>query len=153
MFLSQHFTLRELTRSQTAARRGIDNRPGAGEIGNLGRLCADILEPVRTRFGVPYSPTSGYRCARLNRLIGGAAGSQHLNGEAVDFKVPTVPNLVLARWIAQTLNFDQLILEFPVADDPDTGWVHCSLTGRDNRKEVLTRTRGGYAKGLAAPLK
>jgi hypothetical protein len=164
MRLSPHFTLNELMRSQAAARHGIDNRPGAREIESLRELSSGILEPVRAYFGRPFSPSSGYRCARLNRLIGGAENSQHMFGEAVDLEIPGVSNLELAVYIRDNLVFDQLILEYPVKDDPNAGWVHCSLTaressrarerswgaseGRDNRGQVMTRTRAGYRAGL-----
>jgi len=154
MRLSPHFTLNELMRSQAAARHGIDNRPGVREIESLKGLSAGILEPVRDHFGRPFSPSSGYRCARLNRLIGGARNSQHMLGEAVDFEIPGVPNLDLALYIRDNLVFDQLILEYPVKESADAGWVHCSLRGRgslksrDNRGQVMTRTRAGYRAGL-----
>lgn len=148
MNLTDHFSIDELTHSQTAARCGISNLPGAAEIENLRRVCAGILEPVRDHFAVPFAPLSGYRCAALNRAIGGAASSQHMTGQAVDFRVPGVANLDVAGWIRDTLAFDQLILEFPEPGDPHAGWVHCSLTATDNRGDVLTLTRAGYTAGL-----
>ncbi|RMF12255.1 MAG: DUF882 domain-containing protein [Alphaproteobacteria bacterium] len=148
MRLSPHFTLRELTRSQLAARRGIENRPAVGEIENLKRLCTEILEPVRAAFGVPFSPSSGFRSPAVNQALGGATGSQHTRGEAVDFELPGIANQTLARWIRDNLEFDQLILEFPDAEDGSGGWVHCSLVADGNRRQVLTRTRAGYSPGL-----
>lgn len=148
MQLSPHFSLRELTRSQTARRKGLANDPGAVEIENLIRLAHGVLEPVRAQFGVPFSPTSGYRCPPLNRAIGGAARSQHINGEAVDFRIPGLSNMTVACWIQQTLTFDQLILEYPMPGDADAGWVHCSLVSTGNRGDVLTLTRAGYGIGL-----
>jgi len=148
MRLSPNFTLYELTRSQAAARHGIDNRPGEWEIANLRRLSAEVLEPVRDRFGRPFSPSSGYRCARLNRLIGGARNSQHLRGEAADLEIPGVSNIDLALYIRDNLVFDQLILEYPVKGCADAGWVHCSLKARGNRGQVLARSRAGYSNGL-----
>lgn len=77
MNLSEHFTLEEMTFSQTAVRNGISNQPGAAEIENLKALCANVLEPLRALAGRPLHINSGYRSAELNRRIGGAATSQH----------------------------------------------------------------------------
>jgi len=60
MQLSKHFSLKEMTKSMTAQRRGIDNTPGAGEIKSLGDLCYEILEPLRAHFDKPVTITSGY---------------------------------------------------------------------------------------------
>jgi hypothetical protein len=151
MKLSPHFTLRELTKSQTAERLGIDNTPGGDAVEALRALCANVLEPVRLRFG-PLSPSSGYRGPKLNAAIGGSGKSQHMRGEAADIEVAMASNPELARWIVANLEFDQLILEFYVPGDPRSGWVHVSYTatGR-NRREVLTAVKGqGYHKGLIA---
>ena len=61
MQLSKHFSLKEMTKSMTAQRRGIDNTPGAGEIKSLGDLCYEVLEPLRAHFSKPVTITSGYR--------------------------------------------------------------------------------------------
>lgn len=148
MQLSPHFSLAELTKSQVALRRGLDNTPGVGEIANLARLAAGILEPVRAHYGVPFAPSSGYRSLILNRLIGSHDNSQHVAGEAADFEVPGVGNAEVARWIAVSLDFDQLILEFHQPDDPASGWVHCSLKGEGNRRQTLTIGRTGVRLGL-----
>jgi len=147
MNLSEHFTLRELTRSQTAERLGIDNSPDSAEIIRLTRIAKDILEPIRMTFDVPFSPSSGFRCQELNDRIGGSATSQHCKGEAADIEIPGVSNLELARWCQDNLNFDQLILEC-WNGKPDSGWVHISKI-EGNRLEVLTYERGaGYSVGL-----
>lgn len=148
MRLSPHFTLRELTASQTAARKGIDNMPGEQALEHLRAVCEHILEPVRAHYGIPFSPSSGFRCLELNRAIGSHDGSQHVRGQAVDFEVPGVRNLDLARWIEANLRFDQLILEFYDLDDPTSGWVHCSWTDMVRRGEVLTIGAGGALRGL-----
>ena len=61
MTLSDHFTLMELTKSQTAARLGIDNTPSDEAIANLKSMCENILEAIRAHYGVPFSPSSAYR--------------------------------------------------------------------------------------------
>ena len=70
MRLSKHFTLEEMTKSMTAARKGIDNTPGSGEIHNLTEVCYNILEPLRAKFDKPVTITSGYRSEALCEAIG-----------------------------------------------------------------------------------
>ena len=86
MRLSYNFTLSELTRSQTAARMGIDNTPDEQQIENLQRVCSEILQPVRDHFGIPFAPSSGFRSVALCEAIGSSSKSQHAKGEAVDFE-------------------------------------------------------------------
>ena len=69
MKLSQNFSLRELTKSQTAERKGIDNTPTDEHIENLKLLCENILQPVRDEWGV-VSVSSGYRSPALCQAIG-----------------------------------------------------------------------------------
>lgn len=150
MKLSTHFTLNELTKSQVATRLGIDNTPDDFAIEALEDLCKTILEPCRKFFGIPFSPSSGFRSADLCTAIGSKPTSQHAYGEAVDFEIPTVSNKELALWIQQHLDYDQLILEHHVKGDPNSGWVHCSIsTVGDGRREALTYDRvNGYTLGL-----
>ena len=147
--LSDHFTLAEAAKSQLAVRKGIDNTPPAVLVPRLVRVASQILEPVRRRYHVPFSPSSWYRCPVLNAAVGSKGTSQHLSGLAVDFEVPTVANVDLARWCASNLSFDQLILEFYRDGDPASGWVHCSIA-KDGvgRGEVLTLTKDGARPGL-----
>ena len=134
MQLSDNFSLRELTKSQTAERLGIANEPDDEAVENLIILCDMILEPVRNHYDTPFVPNSGFRCLELNRAIGSSDTSQHTTGEAVDFEVPGVPNKDLALWVKDNCKFDQLILEFYKDDDPASGWVHCSyVIDGDNR--------------------
>ena len=127
MQLSRNFTLSELTRSQTATRRGIDNTPGEEEIKNLERVCSEILQPVREHFGVAFSPSSGFRSVALCEAIGSSSKSQHAKGETVDFEIPGQDNKSVAEWVRDNLNFDQLILEYYTPEDPTSGWIHCSV--------------------------
>lgn len=147
MQLSKHFHLREFTRSQTAARRGIDNMPVPAAIEALAVLCESLLEPVRRNFGQPVVVNSGYRAPLLNRAIGGARGSQHVLGEAADIEIPGLANADLAQWIAAHLPYDQLILEAHVPGDPASGWVHVSVAnGRPARGQLLTATPRGHGR-------
>lgn len=145
--LSENFSLEELTKSQTALRKGIDNNPNADHISALRDLAMNILQPVRNHFGKPYTPSSGYRSVELCLAIGSSEKSQHAKGEAADFEVPNVSNMELAKWIVSNLDFDQLILEYYTGGN--TGWVHCSYKESGNRKEVLTLSKAsGYREGL-----
>ena len=148
MMLSDHFSLAEMTKSQTAERRNLPNNPDKDAIEAMKLLCINILEPVRNHFDKPFTPSSGFRSAELCVAIGSSVASQHTKGEAADFEVPGVSNLDLATWIVGNLDFDQLILEFYKGGN--TGWVHCSFKQDGNRRDVLTYQgkESGYQKGL-----
>jgi len=74
----------------------------------------------------------------LNKAVGGSDRSQHCHGQAADFESYSVSNPDLAEWIRDTLEFDQLILEFYDGKDPNSGWVHCSYNLMENRKKCMT---------------
>ncbi|HYD23837.1 MAG TPA: D-Ala-D-Ala carboxypeptidase family metallohydrolase [Croceibacterium sp.] len=150
MQLSPHFTLAELIRSDTATRKGIRNVPTRAQVAALTALCEHVLEPVRAHFGRPVRVTSGFRAPAVCVAIGGSTSSQHTRGEAADFEIPGVPNLDVARWIRDTLTFDQLILEFYTRGQPNSGWVHCSYRVDRARHDVLTFAGRRYLKGLVA---
>ena len=137
MRLSKHFTLLELTKSQTAERLGINNSPDNHALACLKALARHILEPARVHFGIPFTPSSGYRCPKLNRAVKSKPTSQHVRGEAADFEIPTIANRDLADWIKENLTFDQLILEFHNPDVANSGWVHCSYREGNNRNQCL----------------
>jgi putative chitinase len=139
MQLSQHFNLKEFTKSETATRKRIDNTPNLEHANNLKMVCENILEPVRKHFGKPVRINSGYRGPALNKAVGGSAKSQHCNGEAVDFEIDGLPNPDLAKWVAENCDFDQIILEFyDPKEGPNSGWVHASYSKGKNRKQKLT---------------
>lgn len=142
MNLTPNFTLGELTVSETASRRGIDNTPDAAVASNLKRL-AEFLEKVRALAKRPVLVSSGYRSPELNKAIGGSVRSAHMSGLAADINVPGFAPYHLASLIAESeLAFDQLILEFD-------SWVHVGLTAADPRREILTIRKGaGYRSGL-----
>ena len=141
MRLSKNFSLKELIRSETATRKGINNNPNEDNIENLQRLCDHVLQPVRDHFG-PVRVNSGYRGPALNKAVGGSSKSQHSHGEAADFECSRVGNDELAEWVRDNLEFDQLILEFYQQGKPSSGWVHCSYkTNGDNRQKVMTALR------------
>ena len=141
MKLTKNFSLKELTRSQTADRKGIMNNPNEDQIDKLQVLCEFILQPVRDHFKQVVSVSSGYRSAQLCVAIGSSVNSQHAKGEAADFEISGVANKQLADYIYKHLDFDQLILEYHDPDEPNSGWVHCSYKNTGNRKEYLRAFR------------
>ena len=136
MELTRNFSLLELTKSDTAIRKGINNNPNAEQIEKLKALCENILQPVRDHFG-RVKVTSGFRSVELCTAIGSSANSQHAKAEAADFECVGVDNAELADWIHRELPYDQLILEFYTPGEPNSGWIHCSYTEGMTRKQFL----------------
>ena len=151
--LSKNFALSEMVKSATAERLNVDNSPSDIHLVNLTHLAIHILQPVRDEFGV-ITINSGYRSPALNAKVGGSKTSQHCNGQAADFESFSTPNPDLAKWIANNLEFDQLILEFYDGVDPNSGWVHCSYNLMGNRRKILTalKTKSGvvYRNGFVS---
>ena len=137
MQLSTNFSLLELTKSQTAERKGIDNTPSPTHRDNLKSLCTSILQPVRDHFSRVVSVSSGYRSEELCLAIGSKTTSQHAKGQAADFEIYSLSNGELATWIKENLDYDQLILEYWTPESPNNGWIHCSYNSEGNRKEYL----------------
>ena len=137
MKLSNNFSLNELIRSQTAERKCIDNTPSTEHQENLKLLCTHVLQRVRDHFGKVVTVSSGYRSPALCEAIGSKPTSQHAKGEAADFEIFGVSNKELADWIHNNINYDQLILEFWSPEDPNKGWIHCSYSRDNNRKQYL----------------
>ena len=137
--LSPHFRLREFERSQIANRFDIDNTVKEKQIyNNLTLLCENVLEPIRRHYGVPFSPTSGYRCLELNRKLRSSDKSQHIKGQATDIELSIVSNYELGVWIKDNLEYDTVLLEFYKEDIPSSGWVHVSYISKENnRKRAL----------------
>lgn len=135
----KHFTFQEFERSETAARHSIDNTIPESLKGNIEALVDNVLDPLRQAWGKPITVTSGYRCPKLNKAVGGVATSQHLKGEAVDITTGSyVDNAKLFQLaIDMKLPFDQLIFE---RGDMRTGpaWVHVSHKANgNNRRQIL----------------
>ena len=149
MKLSNNFSLKEMVASQTAERKGINNNPSEDHMNNLKLLCEKVLQPVRDHFGKVVSVSSGYRSEELCEAIGSSKTSQHAKGQAVDFEIAGVPNIQVAYWLQNNVDFDQLILEFYNPDDPAGGWVHVSYNEKgSNRKQVLTYDGKKFENGL-----
>ena len=138
MQLSTNLSLAEVTRSETAKRRGISNMPTPEHIENFKKLAVNIFQPIREHFGKPILISSGYRSAELNKAIGGSLSSQHCSGEAIDIDMDgtDITNKQIFDYIKDNLNFDQMIWEFGTDANPD--WVHVSFAAnRSQRKQIL----------------
>lgn len=143
MQISEHFTLAELTRSQTAQRKGIGNMPTPEHVRNLELLCKEVLEPLRKLYGKPIRISSGYRSAALNKLVGGSAASHHCSGMAVDIdQGSAAENMRIFNLLKAYGTFTQLIFEFGTLEaGPD--WVHVSYESDDLKREILRALKNG----------
>ena len=134
MKLSKNFALSEITHSNTAKRLGIDNTPNEKHLANMSLLINNLIQPMRDSIG-PIRISSGYRGKDLNRAIGGSRKSQHCKGQALDIQFwqnGKMMNELIFEWVLDSgLEFDQMINEF------DFSWIHISLVGVNNRKQVL----------------
>ena len=147
MKLSNNFSLKELTASQTAERKGISNNPSEDHMTNLKELCVNVLQKVRDHYGKVVSVSSGYRSPEMCVAIGSSVNSQHAKGQAADFEVFGLSNADLCKWISENLEFDQLILEYHNIGEPNSGWIHCSYrSDGENRKQILRAYRNESGK-------
>lgn len=142
MNLTENFTLDEFIASNVAKERRIDNTPTPDIVSKL-QFTAAGLERVRSLLGFPVKINSGYRCDSLNHAVGGAATSQHLKGEAVDFVCPLFGTpFQICTFLTGYMNIvgiDQMIMEGT--------WVHLSFTHAP-RREILTYRAGKYLQGI-----
>jgi len=140
MKLSEHFSLIEFTRSQTASRHGIDNTPNEEQLENLKTL-AKGLEDVRTKLdNNPINISSGFRCQDLNDRLGSKRTSRHILGLAADFTCDRYDNVgrVFEVLADSSIEFDQLILEYD-------SWIHISFPkkGEQPERQVLIINKEG----------
>ena len=139
MKLSNNLSVKEVTKSNTAKRFGIDNRPTIEHLQNLKAIALNIFQPARNHFKKPIFVSSGYRSEDLNEKIGGSKTSQHSKGQALDLDAHTfggLTNKELFDFISEHLEFDQIIWEFGTNEEPD--WVHVSYVSNGiNRGESL----------------
>ena len=132
MKLTEHFALDELIKSDTAISREIDNIPTNEEINNLKNLCLNVLEPARLATNAMIHVTSGYRCEKLNKLVGGAPSSQHVTGCAADLRCYTLYyNTNLVNALKKT-PYDQLLLE----QKGKIKWIHVSWAKNPRRQFI-----------------
>jgi len=143
MKLSEHLDLAEVTRSETAKRKGISNEPTPEHLENFKKLAQNIFEPIRKHFGVPIHISSGYRSKELNALIGGVKTSDHCFGMAIDLDQQGhssgITNKQVFDFIKSNLKFKQLIWEGGTKQEPD--WVHVSYDEKNLKNEVLLATK------------
>lgn len=131
----KYFTMGEMMRSDTAARKGINNKCTKEDAERLKKLIENVLDPLREAYGKPIVVTSGYRCPALNKAVGGSKTSDHMIGCAAD--IHGTPNTkaenkrLFELVKSLDLPFDQLI------DEKNLSWVHVSHREGNNRKQVL----------------
>lgn len=141
MKLTANFSLNELTQSETALRKGLDNTPNEEVIANLKLLAEKVLQPVREHYGKGVKVNSGYRSPDVNASVGGSKTSDHCKGQAADIEIPGIANADLAEYIKANLQFTQLILEFYTQGIPDSGWVHVSYDPANLKCQTLTAVK------------
>ena len=135
MKLSPHFSLGELTKTKHQTADG--NIPSHVVVENLKRLCT-WLEELRLRYNEPIIINSGYRSPAVNKLAGGAVGSTHLTGCAVDIRCAGKEQMI--RYAAILLDiadgtkqeFDELLLE----QHGSVCWLHFAVRPKDNRRRI-----------------
>lgn len=132
--MGKYFTIAELTKSDTAIKKKINNNPNKEIENNLNQLITNILDPLREAWGNPIIVSSGYRCPALNKVVGGASTSQHLLGQAADIHTKSnsrEDNKKLFELIKSLkLPYDQLINEY------NYKWIHVSYSPR-HRRQIL----------------
>jgi uncharacterized protein YcbK (DUF882 family) len=135
--MAKYFTQAELTASDIARARGIDNTPPPSVLPKLAALANKLLNPVREMWGAPIRVNSGYRSPDVNKAVDGAAGSQHIKGEAADITTGTVTGnkILFDKMVAAQkrgeIAFDQLI------DEKGYRWLHVSYRASGNRNQIL----------------
>lgn len=145
--ISNHISIAESTRSNTAARLGISNIPDGDTINNMRKVAKKVFEPLREWVGEPIKINSFYRSPDLNTAIGGSKKSQHCKGQAIDIDDTycSATNAEMFTYIKNNLDFDQLIWEFGDASNPD--WVHVSyVSSEKNRNRILTASKDNNGK-------
>lgn len=135
--ISKYITYKEATYSTTAIKKGIKNDPSPIELESMKLIGTKVFDKVREHYNTPIAINSFYRSKKLNSIIGGSSTSQHCKGEALDIddSLGGVTNKEIFDYIKNNLEFDQLIVEFPIDGKPS--WIHVSYKKSGNRKQVL----------------
>lgn len=137
----KYFTIKEFTKSTTAIKRHIDNKPSKEVERSLTALVENVLDPLREAYGKPIIVTSGYRCPKLNAIVGSTPSSQHVKGEAADIKsvqdTPEENKKLFDLIVKLKLPFDQLINEH------NYDWVHVSCGQRHRRQKLKAVRKNG----------
>lgn len=143
MKLSKNFMLGEFTISDTAKMFRISNKPNTPEVINMVRLCDYCLQKIRDHYNKKVIITSGYRSPELNKFFRSKKTSQHVYGQACDFKVEGERIFDVFLWCKDNLVYDQLIFEDV---PPRKQWIHISYNHYNNRQETLMYDGKKYTK-------
>ncbi len=136
--LSEHFTYEEMVASATAKRLGLSNAPDAKSLDNLKRLCQDVLEPLRVKWGRPIVVNSAYRSPAVNKAVGGAKNSDHRFGAAADIRTTTntrEDNRKLFNLAVRMANEGEIECR-QIIDEYGYQWVHISINHADNSAKI-----------------
>ena len=125
MITKSYFTIAELCASETAKKYNIDNTPDSIITSHLQQLI-NFLNPLREAWGSAIKVSSGYRCDKLNRFVGGSKTSSHLIGYGVDLipangKMDDFKKFIIDYM--KTRMFDQCIIE----KSGKIEWIHIGL--------------------------
>jgi zinc D-Ala-D-Ala carboxypeptidase len=136
MLLSPHFTCDEMTHSNTAITKHIDNTPTNKVVENLTKLCATVLENIRTAYGKPIHINSGYRSPELNKAVGGVPTSEHQYGMAADIDNGIAENKKIFALIVKMMKEKKLHVGQCI-DEKSFSWVHVSIPSEKHSNEIL----------------
>lgn len=134
----KYFTIKELCKSSTADKLGIDNSPSKEIEKNLISLIDNCLDIIRESFGEPIKVNSGYRCPELNTAVKGSKTSAHVKGMAAD--LDSKDNKKLWDTIIELnkrgiIEFRQLIWE--KGNDQAPAWIHIEYNPGNNKNQIL----------------
>jgi uncharacterized protein YcbK (DUF882 family) len=130
--ISKHITIEEATYSAKAVSNKISNVPNEIQLEAMQHVAVNLFEPLREWYAKPIKINSFFRSTEVNKLVGGAATSQHCKGEAIDISAGSkAENKKLFDYVCKNLAFDQCINEY------DYTWVHISLKAKGNRRQIL----------------
>ncbi len=129
--MNLNFKISELIKSDIAIKNNINNMPDINSLDCMLNLIYYCLQPIRDKIKKPMIITSGYRCPRVNKLVGGVNNSQHAKGQAVDFTIKGLTPAQIVKFILSSeVEYDQLINEYDK-------WVHISYVKGKNRRQIL----------------
>ena len=138
--LSKNFSLHELTYSWTANDRNIDNTPNEVILENLKKLCNDILQPIRNKYGKQIRISSGFRCPELNYAVGGSKTSQHKTGEAADIQAVDGDNAALFQLIKEMIDDEEIVVSqciWEKGNKKQPAWIHIGHYAGRKKNQIL----------------
>lgn len=161
MKISKYFNLEEFINSETAMKQGIKEQynPSTEIKNNIIALATNLADPIREKFG-SFSPTCGYRCERLNKIVGGVKNSEHTRGQAFDETFirngENVSNKV-AKWLIYEsgLKWSKLILEIPFDENSSTNyrWLHIGYDQSNLNNQILVAKKNMFGQMIYEPFK